>query len=185
MIYDVDKFTDFIIKMQLTPTQFFICWLLERNDVGNLKRYIDAFGKLEEKDLEYLIVDKGYIVNTAPQSRYLDVNSLFVSIDFKESILIDEDEAFEQLRDAYPKYVQVNGTKFPSTGLTLSDHTVLNEMYAKEIKNNKFRHEQILNLVEKWKETVGENAPFKIDKFITSKYWKELEIKKDERPRIY
>lgn len=185
MIYEVDKFTDYLVDTQLTPTQFFICWLLERRDLDNLSKYLKGVGKFDGHDFQYLI-DKGYLVNTDPNCKEFNASNLVVTLEFKE-MLIDEDDAFEELLDIYPKYVAVDGRRFPTTGLTLSDHLLAKQAYHSTIKNNKFLHIRIINTIKTWKDKIGEDAPFKIDKFITSRYW--LELEKDtnhaEKPRIY
>lgn len=185
MIYDVNKFTDYLVQLQLTPTQFFICWLIERRDLENLEKYLRGVGKFDSEDFT-LLIDRGYLINTDPKGKYFNAANLVVTLEFKE-MLVDEDEAFDELLDAYPKYVVVDNNKFPTTGLTLQDHLLAKQEYHKVIKNNKMLHLEILRLITEWKKTVGENAPFKIDKFITSKYWKELNKESDyvQKPRIY
>lgn len=185
MIYEVDKFTDYLVDTKLTPTQFYICWLLDRRDLKNLEKYLKGVGKFDSHDFMHLI-ERGFLINTDPNGKSFDANSLVVTLEFKE-MLIDEDEAFEELLLIYPKYVVVENRKFPTTGLTMTEHDLARKAYHRAIKNNKFLHVKIIRLIEEWKRKIGESAPFKIDKFITGKYWNELENEgqNEQRPRVY
>lgn len=188
MFTDISKFTDKLVQLGLTAEQYFVLFLIDTRDVVNLKKYIEGNGKFD-KNIFTDLLDKGYLLNTHPTSKSLDLGNLVVTLEFAEENVkeISEEEAYEQLLDAYPKFVEVGGTKYPSTGLNLSDSNLACKAYAKEIKNNKLLHAEILSLLRIWKQSVGEFAPFKIDKFITSKYWTELRTKNDTeiRPRIY
>lgn len=188
MFTDISKFTDKLVKYELTAEQYFILYLIENRDVNNLKKYINKNGLFDGKVVHQLI-EKGYLLNTDPKSERFDLANLVVTFEFIESeaeILTDE-EAWEQLLDEYPKFVEVNGTKYPSTGLNLQDSIQAEKLYKKEIEKNKVLHAEILVLLKRWKKDIGESAPFKIDKFITSKYWIELRNLDNNanKPRIY
>lgn len=186
MIYDVERFTDYLVQLKLTPTQFYICWLIEQRDTDNLEKYLKGVGKFDSEDFIYLI-DKGYLIDVNPKGKEFTTGNLIVTLEFKE-MLVDEEEAFDELLNIYPKFVTVNGVRFPTTGFTLHEHLLAKQAYQKVIKNNKYLHVKILSLIDTWKKSIGENAPFKVDKFITSKYWEQLEGKVDEyvqKPRNY
>jgi hypothetical protein len=185
MIYEIDKFTDYLVKLQLTANQFFILWLIDNKDIKNLEKYIKGIGKFDSEDM-ITLVDKGYLVNTNPNSSSFDLYSLAVTLEFKEMV-IEPEHAYDELLDVYPRYVEVQGKKWPSTGLTFSEESMARDAYSKVIKKNRLLHIKILGLIKEWKEVIGESAPFKVDKFITGKYWLELEESKikNVKPRIY
>lgn len=188
MFADINKFTDKLIQYGITAEHFFVLYLIDTRDTINLKKYMDVFGKLNSQIIIDLI-EKNYILNTNPKGKTFDLGSLVVTLEYAEEEVksLTEDELFDQLLDVYPKHVIVNGTKYPTTGLSLSDMTLAKKAYIKEIGENKVLHYEVLSLIKEWKQKVGEVAPFKIDKFITSKYWNELRNEKDNgiKPRIY
>jgi len=186
MIYEIDKYTEFLCNYKITANQFYICWLLYTKDYTNLKKYVATFGKFEEDEIKDLI-ERDFLVNTNPKATAYNVQCLFVTVDFADKIIIEPDDAFDELMEHYPKFVVVNGNKYPATGLNWQDEKGLREAYGKEIKKNKFLHNTVIELLKEWKEQNGGYALFKIDKFITSKYWKELKQAKENhvRPRIY
>lgn len=186
MIYEIDKYTDYLCDMGISANQFYFCWLLYTKDYKNLKKYINRFGNFEENEIKDLI-DRGIVLNTNPKATAFNTESLHVGLDFAEQIIIEPEEAFDELMESYPKFVVVNNNKFPATGLNWQDERGLREAYSKEIKKNKFLHRSIIELLKEWKEANGGYALFKIDKFITSKYWRELKQAKENhvKPRIY
>jgi len=186
MIYEIDKYTDYLCDLGINPNQFYICWLLYTKDYKNIRKYIDKFGNFDTEDLKGLI-DKGYVISSNPNALAFNTSSLFVGLDFAEKIIIEPEEAFDELLSVYPKYVMVNNVKYPSTGLSFSDEKGLRELYTKELKKNKFLHKSIIESVKKWGEDNSGYAPFKIDKFITSRFWKELKKAEENnvKPRYY
>ncbi len=186
MIYEIDKYTDYLIKLDINANQFYLCWLLYTKDYDNLKKYVDRFGNFNEGDIKDLI-DKGLLLNTNPNANSFNTKSLYVALPFAEEIIVEPDDAWDELMEAYPREVIVNNTKYPSTGLKWEEEKELKQSYTKEINKNKFLHRSIIKLVKEWGERNGGYAQFKIDKFITSKYWRELKKQGENhaKPRLY
>lgn len=186
MIYEIDKYTDVLCKGKITPNQFYICWLLYTKDDVNLQKYINMKGGLDTADLQDLI-DKGFILNSNPKALAFSTANLFVSLEFGELVLIESEDAWDELFNAYPAYLIVNQNKIPAKTFTFTDERLAKEAYTNILKKNKFLHKRIIEAVEKYKEQNSGYATIKLDKFITGKHWEEID-KQDEqqsRPRIY
>lgn len=186
MIYEIDKYTDFLCNAKINPTQFFICWLLHNKDYKNLKKYLELVGVFNKEDFKDLI-DKGYLLNSNPNATSYDIINLFVTPEFAEYIIIEEDEAFEQLMEAYPDYVLVNGRRFPAKGLKLDEEKGVRELYGKIIKKNKFLHFDIITITKEWKVATNNEATIKIDKYVVSRYWEQIRNSNEStnKPRIH
>lgn len=187
MIYETEKYVDLLIKLGITPNQFFICWTLYNKQFGLLKRYIDMAGVFKAEDVDVLVAKDLILLTTDnPKLRY-DVVNMVVTLQFAEEIVIDEDTAWEELFKAYPNHLLVNSTKYPAKGLTISDERACEQKYGELLKKNKFLHTRIITLIERWKQDNNGYATMKIDKFLVSKYWEELDKSENTglKPRMY
>lgn len=186
MFGNLTEITNNLVALEINAHQFYILQLIDTRDIENLKKYIKTFGKFDTDDFKVLL-DKNYIINVNEKAKTLDLNNLVVTLDYKELAILPAEDAFEQLLEVYPKHVIVNNTKYPSTGLNIQDFKEVERIYLKQISKSKLLHTEILRLIGKWKDDVGENAPFKIDKFVVGSYWdalKEAE-KNGTKIRIY
>lgn len=186
MFGNLTEITNNLVALGINAHQFYILQLIDTRDIDNLKKYIGTFGKFDSDDFK-LLLDKGYILNVNEKAKTLDLSNLVVTLDYKELAILPDEDAFEQLLDIYPKNVIVNNVKYPSTGLSIQDYQAVEKIYLKQISKSKFQHSENLRLIGKWKEDVGENAPFKIDKFVTGNYWEVLKEaeKNGTKIRIY
>lgn len=188
MFTDINKFTDSLVKYELTAHQFFILYLIDTEDLPNLNKYINSLGKFDGNDIQVLL-DKGYVINTNPNDKHFNLGSLVVTLEYAEEKVEGQSDIdlFEELLDAYPPYVIVNNVKYSTKGLSFQDEEKARIFYIKEIRKSKVLHAEILSLIRKWRDIVGDVAPFKIDKFLTSRHWIELRniTENHVRPRIY
>lgn len=186
MIYETRKYVDILIKLNITPRQFLLAWLIYNKQWPELKDYMEHFGPFaasEIRDLE----DKDIILNTARDSKTYLPAHLIVTERFAGEMVISPEDAWDELMEKYPGKVNVNGTHFASKGLTLSDERECRERYIKFLKGNKYVHTNILALVEKWKNDNGGFATMKIDKFVIGEFWKEIETERSGHvgPALY
>lgn len=185
---ETDKVNELLCKHKISPMQIYILWLLYTKDTTNMKNYIETFGQFEEKDFDEL-EEKGLIVWTNRQAGSHRTVDIFVSLAFVEELAqIDPEDAYEELFYVYPANLVVNGVKYPAKGLTLSDEKACKESYKKAISKNKFLHQKVLVAVNKWKEQNGGYAIMKIDKFVTARYWEEIDKEEDSgtaKPSYY
>src|SRR5437899_5885237 len=187
MIYDINKYTEFLCRTKITPNQFYICYLLYNKEYSLLQQYINEVGLFKKQDLHNLI-DKGFILNMNPKADVFNIIDLCVTLEFTEFMLVEPEEAVEEFFKEYPDQLVVNGIKVPAKGLTFSDEAELKKRYIQIIKKNKFLHLDIINIVKDYKKNNNGYATMKIDKFVTSQYWLVLQKKGDKvavKPRIY
>ena len=181
-----DKVNELICKYKITPNQVYILWLLYTKDWTNIQNYIDIHGSFNTQDFVEL-EEKSLIVNTNPEGRYSTAH-LCVMLEFvEERADIDPEDLWEEFFDIYPGHLVVNGTKIPAKTLKFEEEKGVKAAYIKAISKNKFLHQNILVLTNKWKEANGGYATIKIDKFVIGRYWEEISKQENEQPksRIY
>ena len=178
MFIDFNRYIQCLVDKKLTPNQYIICHLIYHRDLNNMKKYVDSVGKFNKKDIEYLI-DKGYLLSTNPNN-VGDFISLVATKLFSDTIIIDEEEAFEEVLDIYPDFFYINRSKVASKAC--SNILEVEKYYYKLIKGDRFKHESI---IEKSKKVIrmmeeGKLNWHKIDKFILGQMWKLADKEKLE-----
>lgn len=139
---------------------------------------MDNFGSFNISEIRDLI-DKSLILNLAKDSSTFTTRDLVVTEIFANEMIVDPDEAWKEFFSKYPGKLIVNNVSFAAKGLTLTEETRLEEKYKEIVGNNKYEHNNIISLLEKWKNSNGGFATMKIDKFIIGEYWKEIETERD------
>lgn len=177
MITDIDKYVDFLCKHRLSESQFLILWLVYTKDKNNLNKYIQVKGNFSKHDIHYLI-----------DCKFLDyyndrdiINGNFNMIDFQVSekfskiVIIDEDDAYEELCSVYPKWMEVKGTKWP---MIKGDPMKIGKSYYKAIKGNKLAHQRVIDITIKY----FKNKPVlsNIEDYVLNRRWNLLEEELDK-----
>ena len=174
MTLDFDEFLKFLINKKLSPNQFAICWMIEKKDIALVKEYQAKVGPFKKSDFEYLF-KHGYIENFNAGDE-LDLANLIVMPKFTEEVFIDSTKAFDEILEIYPKQFKDDNGKVWS--LLNADLGQLEVYYAKIIKGNRYKHEDILKktkiVVERMKS--GQTNYRGIGKFIRGHNWLEAEI---------
>lgn len=178
MIYETKKYVETLVRLEITPNQFLFCWLLYNKEWELMKYYMEKFGTFGIKEIHDL-ADKDVIVLLNKGSDKLIPSEIVVTERFAFEMIVDSEDAWEELIKTYPAKLVVNGVQFAARGMTLNDEKELKQRYTDYIKKNKYEHQNIISLVQKWKDKNGGFAVMKIDKFITSKYWLDLEVERD------
>lgn len=168
--------TDFVVRKQITVNQFYLCHMLYLRDFVNLEKYILttykndrgairdlAFKKSEVDDL----IARGYLVKTGTSDA---IQSYEVTEKFSGEYYIDEEEAGEQLWEAFPKTLTIDGV-IQSTR-TCDKEEVL-ETYYRRIKGSRKRHQYILQMTNRYTDLVrsGEMNGMGIEKYIKGENW--------------
>jgi hypothetical protein len=83
---------------------------------------------------------------------------------------IDFEAVFEDLREAYPSEIEVQGRTYPINLLEEKDC----KLYLKLIRNNIDKHKEIIAKINCNKERLN----YKIDRFIATKAWEGLSLEK-------
>jgi hypothetical protein len=169
---NVTEYVNFLTKNKLTCNQFLLLYLLSteqmvRDSQGSLK--YSSSGSIykwqnegsgwtinEVEDLE----SKGYLI-PINKSNY-SIDQLIITPKFSELFFINSDIAFEEVLDAYPDTITVQGSAFfTKTG----DLDKLSSDYKKIIKNSQKKHEEVIELIKFARQKNLINC--KLDKFLT------------------
>lgn len=178
MIYETEKYVNILIQLKITPNQFLLCWMLYNKQWKLIEKYMQEYGAFKWEEIKDLI-DKSLILNLAKEGSKVTTRDLVVTEIFADEMIIDAEDAWDEFMRMYPGKVRVNDAIFASKGLTISDEKAVKEKYQKIVNNNKYEHNNILALVEKWKNKNGGFATMKIDKFVIAEFWKEIETERD------
>ena len=174
MIGDIDKYVDFLSTNNLSPTQFLYLYLCYTQDKKNIdKLEIDRF------DINYL-VDNGWLSEVWEGGLIVyDLHKSTVRKKFIDKFAIDEEDAYQQLCDVYPKWIVVKNIPYPTIK---GDPAKIAEIYRKYHKNNKHLHEEAVEITKKY----YNNHPVtgNIEDYILNRRWLLLkdminEFKKD------
>lgn len=168
MISDFNAYTKFLIENKMSANQFLLCWLLETKELDLLKYYQEKVAAFKRSDIVYLI-DNDFILNTASAGTY-DAGNLVVLPKFTEALIIEQDVAFNEIWEMYPKTGTINGNRISLRNASLDD---LTRIYGKIINKNKSKHKEIKS---KTKKVIGMMRRGKInwmgiEKFITGRNW--------------
>lgn len=172
MITDIDKYVDFLCKYKINEHQFLILWLVHTKDEQNIKKYKDIKGQFNVYDIQYLIdigfIDDFGLVND--NKRDYNIFDFIVTDKFSKAVVIDEEDAYEELCKVYPPWINVKGIKYPTIK---GDPTVVAKDYFKCFKGNRLAHERIVDITRRYYQR---NPPTgNIHDYILNRRWNLLE----------
>jgi hypothetical protein len=172
MLIDPTQYGEFLCKHKLTPNQFWLCYLIHLDDKDMMYEYLKNVGKFSKDDIKVL-EQKGFIFNNNPEdeageSKYAFKHFIATST-FKELIFVDSSEAFQELWNSYPDYLNIENKRIPAKSV---DYDALEKVYSKLLKNDLVLHKEIVSLV---KSAVTNNKiQMGIEKFVKSRQWEAL-----------
>lgn len=192
MLENVKQFTDFLLKWDITPNQFFLCWLLfwdhheyedrkltkggkrmnpnDKSAAVNLYRYAKkgkSWNKQEISDLQ----DKGLIAPTNDKKRYV-IDSQQVTQKFIDAVLVNR-EREDEFWESYPSWVQnFNNPSKPDIPLKSCDQDKIKTLYRSLVRT-KARHERVMEILN-WAKR-HEKIKMSIANFVKSRMWEQLE----------
>lgn len=168
----------------INPNQWVLCYLLHTQNWVALQAYLKDIGpwlRADIKDLhnrEFITfkeVDFAYESsprNLTPTSKFTDLlygtTSEGETVD-DQSLMIDDDEAFNELFHAYPAFINVNGSKAPGRSC---DYEASCTSYSLATKGKRATHEAILHELA-WGLEQG-LVNMGLGKFIASRQWLSL-----------
>jgi hypothetical protein len=173
MISDVSKYVDFLTEHEITEHQFLILWLVHTKDVKNIAKYKNKFKEFDTKAVIDLI-DRGWIDDfglVKDGKRSYNIYDFIVTDTFTKAIIVDEEDAYEELRKVYPKWFTINGRKAPAAG---GDPLKIAKMYHACHKGNRLEHLRIVEITRKYHE-IHKDPLVKIEVYIANKMWNDLE----------
>lgn len=169
---DFKRVLRFLIKKKLTFDQFAICWMIETKDIEGFSEYCREVGNFSQRDFQYLI-DNDYLLNLNADGK-LNIANLIVTPKYTKEVFIDGETALNEIIAIYPKSFKIDGKVWSTLNCDLG---LLRLDYEKIIKNNKYKHEEILEktkiMVERMKN--GETNYRGIGKYIRGHNWLEVE----------
>lgn len=168
MITDIDKYVEFLCDNDITANEFLILWLVHTKDTESIKKYKQAKGAFAVVDIEHLI-SLNFITNFSMDGSY-DIFSMMVTDKFTKRVVIDEDDAYEELQTVYPAWIEVKGTKYPTIK---GDPMVVAKDYFKAHKGNRLAHKRIMDITRMY----YANRPVtgNIHDYILNRRWNLLE----------
>lgn len=170
MITDIDKYVSFLADNKLTEHQFLILWLIHTKDENNIKRYKQSFGQFDVGQVIDLInrkwIDDFGIVKDNKQE--FNIYKFIVGEKFAK-LIIDQEDAYEELCVVYPKFMDVKGTKYP---MIKGDPYKNAKEYFKYHKGNKIKHEEAVDITKKY--YTNHKVTGNIEDYILNKRWKLL-----------
>src|SRR5687768_18223813 len=114
MISDVSKYVDFLTKNKLSEHQFLILWLIHTKDKKNIAKYRETFGNFNLDAIDDLI-NRGWIEDfglVKDNVRTFNIYDFLVKDKFAKIIVVDEDDAYDELCKNYVRFIDVKGVKY-------------------------------------------------------------------------
>lgn len=171
MISDINKYVDFLTINKLSEHQFLILWLVYTKDQENIKKLKNCRG-FDIHAIEYLITHKwlddfGLVKDN---QHTFNIYDFIVTDKFTKVVVIDEDDAYEELVAVYPKWMTIQGIKRPAAN---GDPYKLAKEYFKYYKGNRIAHNRVIDITERY----FKNNPVVegIEKYILNRRWNLLE----------
>ncbi len=173
MIIPNKEFVDLLCDLKISPNQFLICMLIHDKDVAATIKYYEENGenKFDFKDIE-LLLKRGFIIRISKDEKHYHLDQFITTDLFSGGFLVDNEEAGEELWDAYPNWMHFNNTK--PVAAKSCDKDDLIEKYGKKIKGSKKKHKEIMDILAKYNDQTGGNPGMGIEKFVVSEHWNAL-----------
>jgi hypothetical protein len=177
MITNIDKETiAFLCAKKITFNQFCICLMIHYEDLEGIIKYTAEIGYLTGgsvmkpnkkvvKELDDLL-DRGFL-SFKGQDRY-DLDNYEVTEKFTKGFLDTLNDKAKQLWNAYPAHILFGSDPKPVAKAVMYDD--FEELYLKLLKQDVSVHETVMGVVKKLT-----SAPMKIDKFVGSRHWENIQ----------
>lgn len=193
MIIDINEYTDFLCRNKMTPSQFYLCFLLyadKRIKLGdgsmvlakkgsmtaNIYKYSRKVGFFDFNEIEDLL-KRGYIEpdgKPPPQAEGFYPDYYKVGYKFEEEIFIRSD-SFMEVWNLYPKTIDnfhnARGPKVKLKVLKDMDVEDLAKIYHSKVTTRAL-HERVVESL-KWAVEKGE-LNVSIQNFVNSHHWETL-----------
>lgn len=160
-----DWYVRFLIKHNLTQSQFLFLYLLYKKRKDLIVMYKDAF----PADDTSMIGE--YLVNDLKRREFFEIDEQgnFKLGEKFLSLFINKYLAAEEIFNIYPKFIHKNGMDIP---LTIMDKKSFAGIYYDAIYSSYEEHKEVLLDIEYAKE--NHLLIIDIEKFVKSHYWKTI-----------
>lgn len=170
MVDDIDKYIDVLCELEITEHQFLILWLISNKDEANIAKYRLKFKNFKTNEILDLI-DRGFIEDfgvVRDGIQTFNIYDFLITDSFKKRMIVDTDDAFEELVSAYPSFFNIKGQKVPAKAYDER----LAEEYRKYHKNSKSKHDKVIEITKNYHEKFTKGfAQKKIEDYIRGKIW--------------
>jgi hypothetical protein len=164
MFIELEGYLEYLVKHKITPNQFLFLYLRAHRDVATADYYIQNVKAWKREEIQDL-VKRGYIDDVnSPGEEY--VHAYFATNKFTQEMWISLDEAGDELWETYPPFFFIDGKRCAARTCDKELHA---KIYLKRIKNNRAKHEKIIELLKKLKKE--NRIQMGIEKFIVSEQW--------------
>lgn len=147
MITDIDKYVEFLTENKLSEHQFLILWLVHTKDEVNIRKYRQSFGQFNIDQVIDLI-QTGWIDDFGlikDNYKTFNIYDFVVSNKFSNRVVIDEEDAYQELCAVYPPFMDVKGVKWP---MIKGDPYQNAKDYYKYHKSNKLKHQEAVEITK-------------------------------------
>lgn len=172
MITDIDKYVDLLCENAITEHQFLILWLVHTKDETNIKKYKSRFGDFNVSQILDLI-DRGLLDDFGTikdGKQQINIYNFIVTDKFTKVVIIDEEDAYEELVIVFPKWFNIKGQNFSTRN---SDPYKNAKEYKRYHKNNRLAHERVLRITKSYYSSNPTNIS--IEKYILNRIWNDIE----------
>ncbi len=178
MYQSVSKYVDFITKNYLTQDQFLFMYLIKFKEYEEIKKFKEAFPKLDGSMIgeEYKkdLIDRGFIKQIGEDSKPSDFE---LTEKFTHLFMKNHFFSADQVWEAYPSYVSINGKNIP---LTTMDKYQFANLYAERIKYSIEEHKEVLLDIKYGRDK--DLISMSIEKFVQAEMWTRLrQLRKGEQ----
>ena len=155
ILNDEQEYVEFLIKNKLSTNQFLLLYLLYTERMcknkgkttyattGNIYKWITEGKGWKKEEVEELIKLK-YVIGFEKNNKY-EIDQLILTEKFFDLMFIDTEDAFNEILELYPDRMIINNqTTFTKAG----DLSKVADAYAKMIKNNLKKHEEMKELIK-------------------------------------
>jgi hypothetical protein len=180
MITHVDEWVNLLTRLKISPNQFLICWLVYEKDMASTIKYYQENPKnrFSIEDIEYL-VENDFLLRLSKDKNNNNLDYFMTTPKFTENLIVDEDDAGDEIWDAYPSWLMVNNHKVSAKSCDKDD---LKRKYSLKIKGSMKKHLQIMATLKEYVNRNNGLATMGIEKFVGSEQWNVLEEAYKETP---
>ena len=176
---EINTILNLLITYNLTADELLVIYLtfLARNEEGHPEYFSKWFSNGGNKKLREIfesLKEKGIILKDYNPNTY-DPNDIRFNKLFLKSWLKNSGEIGQELFDAYPNWINVNGKLVPLKNIASKVNT-LDEfffMYSSAIKHNPETHKKVMKILQWAKE--NDKITSSLLNFVISKQWEALE----------
>lgn len=167
MFFDTSKYVDFLCKHQITPSQFLLLMLVNDKANHDIIKYDHQMGGWTAAEIEDLIKREYLLDLNVGNQMYAD--STVVTDKFTSALLIDAEDAGQELWDAYPWFLNIRGEKYAAKS---TNQDKLFKLYHRKIHGNVITHKRVMKLLQIAQEKGLLNMG--IEKWVGSTQWNAI-----------